>query len=320
MSFGRNITASATLLIRSLLLVLMSVAAARTAWADSLTYMRIEQAVLEERVQRTPSDIADRLAILRSQFRRAGCSDPLLEQAVPGAVLPNLICTLPGAVPGVLVIAASLDYRSHGEEERVQWATLELLPLLAESLNATVHRHTLVFAAFSGHNHDFAGSSIYLQRLSSTERKNLHGIIYLDHLGRVPPAYAHSFTYKSSKALAGNQRGSYSPNVLTANTGPAAQALKLAALPEIDDIAPTDTVVFAEVGVPAINLHSLSYSTVAGPGETETHLLRSALDMHSYNDTYNLLCVYVLYVDKLLAGNHSNSQRLEPDENTNSHK
>ena len=57
------------------------------------------------------------------------------------------------------MVGARLDYKPHVDDEAVQWATLELLPLLAESLNASPHRHTLVFAALTGHDHNFAGST-----------------------------------------------------------------------------------------------------------------------------------------------------------------
>lgn len=292
-------------LIGGVLSLLLLIGVARSCRADSLIYMRIDPAVLETRVQVAPPTPQERLRTLRAQFRSAGCGDQLQEQPVPGAELPNLICTLPGSEAGIIVVAARLDYKSHGDEERVDWATVELLPLLAESLNSALHRQTLVFAAFTGHEqHHFAGSSLYLKQLTEAQRNSLRGLIFLYHLGRVPPAYAYPRPDQSRLAEVGRRNGfkedAYDPNALVLNTGPAARALKLAEPSEISPNAASDTGNFANLGVLAINFHSLAYAAVPGIGGTITHISRTRLDPAVYNDTYNLLCVYVLLVDKAL--------------------
>ena len=45
--------------------------------AESVTYMRIDRTVLEKRVQAAPSTPKERLRVLRTQFRNAGCPDLL---------------------------------------------------------------------------------------------------------------------------------------------------------------------------------------------------------------------------------------------------
>src|SRR5262252_2872429 len=112
-------------------------------FADNLTYMRIDRAVIEKRIQSVPPTDQDRLTTLRTQFRAAGCtSDMLQEQQIPDVDLPNLICTIPGADPGAIVIGARLDSKAHGDEALVDWASVAVLPLLAESLNSAAHRET----------------------------------------------------------------------------------------------------------------------------------------------------------------------------------
>lgn len=306
MTFSPLNTSSSVRLMQSVLLFLLLFALVGPSLADNLLYLRIDRAVLENRVQVMPSTPQERLRTLRIQFRTAGCIDHLLEQVVPGAELPNLICTLPGSDTGMILIAASLDYKAHGDEERVQWATLTLLPLLAESLNSSPHRETLVFAALTGHDQSFSGASRYLDNLSETERKNLRGMVFLDHLGRVPPAYAYLFFDTVPTQMVGTRMSwapgadSHKPNVLTRNTASAARALKLAEPLEINETAPTDARVFAQAKVLAIKFYSPTYATLPGIGGTEIHISRTELNPGVYTDTYNLLCVYVLMVDKAL--------------------
>ena len=311
MTFSMLNTRSSVRLARSVLPFVLLMILLQPCRADSLLYMRIDRPVLDKRALAVPATPKDRLRVMRTEFRSAGCADHLQEQSVPGAELPNLICTLPGNDTGVIVIAASLDYKSHGDEERVQWATLELLPLLAESLNSSPHRETLVFAAFSGHEHGFAGSSHYVKNLSDTERQNLRGMIFLDHLGRVAPAYGYPEPDTSRVAMLKGRplmkEVSPKSSVMTTNISSAARALNLAPVSEINDIAPTDTRLFAETGVLAINFHSPAYVKLPGIGGTETHLSRTELDPIIYADTYNLLCVYVLIVDKALGAEHANN-------------
>lgn len=270
--------------------------------AESVTYMRIDRTVLENRVRIVPPTPHDRLQTLRAQFRNAGCPD-VLQQPVPNSELPNLICTLPGSEPGIIVVAARLDYKSRGDEERVEWATVELLPLLAESLNSAPHRCTLVFAAFTGHDHDFTGSTLYLRSLTEEHVKNLRGMIFLDHLGRVPPAYAYPFGHSPSRMAEVGKGFGFQPrdrdlDVLVRNIATAAHTLKLSQLSEINNIAATDTRVFAKVDVLTVNFHSLAYTTIPTFGAIDVRVWRTELDLAAYSDTYNLLCVYVLLVDR----------------------
>ena len=88
----------------------------------------------------------------------------ITEQTVPGNALNIVICTLPGSEPGSIIVSAGIDYHSTGDELLVQNATLEMLPLLVQSLNSNKRRYSLVLIAFTGEKKQ-EGSRYYLLQL-----------------------------------------------------------------------------------------------------------------------------------------------------------
>jgi VWFA-related protein len=285
-----------------LLLLILSVA----CFADNLVYVRIEQPVIEKRLQTVPATDTDRISTIRAQFKAAGCTpDQIQEQAIPDEDLPNIICTLPGPEPGAIIIATRLDSKAHGEEGQVDWGGPVMLPLLAESLNAAPHRQTLVFAAFAGHDREFAGANWYLEQLTSDQRAQIRGMIQIDHVGRTPAAYAFPGPDTSRLASVGQKpvlrETAHDPTTLSKVLPIAARSLKLPQAPKlINDIPATDARAFEDANIPSIVIHSVAYAEITPPGKFEqVHLMRTALDPKVYNDTYNLMCVYVLYLDKV---------------------
>ena len=159
--------------------------------ADNVTFLRVDKSVVQQRLQQAPQSPDQRVRSLRAMFEKAGCAKENVEvQTVPGQSLPNVLCTLPGTEIGTILIAARLDYDGRGEEGAVGWGGVVMLPLLAESLTSTSHRHTLVFAAFSGSN--AAGASWYWKSLSDAQRREFRGMVDLDHLGRTAAGYSTS--------------------------------------------------------------------------------------------------------------------------------
>jgi hypothetical protein len=98
-----------------------------------------------------------------------------------------------------------------------------------------------------------------------------------------------------------------------------AVALNVSSPTANDGILPTDTAVFQDAGIPSINFHSLNYSTRIETGKSESHQLRTAVDLSVYNDTYNFLCVYVLVVDKVLGGERTTSREVESEGSGSTH-
>jgi VWFA-related protein len=236
-------------------------------------------------------------------FEKAGCAKGNVElQTVPGQPLPNVICTLPGTEYGTILIAARLDYDGRGEEGAVGWGGVVMLPLMAESLTSTSHRHTLVFAAFSGSKME--GAAWYWKNLSDAQRVEFRGMVDLDHLGRTAAGY--------SAAASGAAMARLLPT--------ASHVLQLSPEPQpIADVPETDALYFQRVHVPAITIFSPGYVSKSPEGpptsvganplvpedvrkvaatSSSSFALKTGLDPEVYNQTYNLLCVYALFLDR----------------------
>ena len=274
------------------------------SFAANLTYVRVDEPIVAGRLALKPVDQAARLTMLRNQFLKAGCAaDQIKEQHVPGQDQPNLICTLPGTEPGSIVIGARSDYQSKGDELKVDWATLTTLPLLAESLVLTPHRYSLVFVAFTGHK-DLAGSAAYLKSLSDDERKAIRAMIDLDQIGRTPA----TFSFATVQAASGLTPLGPTKQITHDDT-PMSKLLPLAAITLKDteyahqnrEQLFTDAQNFERAGTLALTITSPAYTKLVRPGNTEVSMARTELDPKVYYQTYNLLCVYTLYLDRGIA-------------------
>jgi hypothetical protein len=169
------------------LLVLVTLATLSNA--DSIVYVRVDRPLIQEHLKLAQDGEAERLRTLRNLFQKAGCAQ-VLEQQVPKEESPNLICILPGDEEGTIIVGASLDYPSQEANNPSRWSTLSMLPLLAESLSSVPHRFTLMFVAFTGHEHGMRGASWYLSQLTEAQRKPIQAMVDLDNLGRTPAVYA----------------------------------------------------------------------------------------------------------------------------------
>ena len=247
--------------------------------ADTVIYVRIHRPLIEQRLKLAPSTKLDRLILLRTMFEQAGCkANQISEQEVPDQDLPNMICTLPGSNEGTIVVGVRADYKAHGPENAVDWSGLAMLPLLAESLNGTPRRCTLVFVAFTGHDRHLRGSSWYVEQLSASEKASVRAMVDLDAIGRTRPVFVLG------------QDDPVMANLLVA----AARALRLNYTPlkttEADfDEALGDAKPFQRAHIPAITLQSASQK-----------LAKAAVDIDAYEDTYRMLCVYLVYLERAL--------------------
>ncbi len=274
-----------------------------TCVADNVTFLRIDRSIVQQRIQQAPQTPEQRVQTLRVMFEKAGCTkDKIQVQTVPDQAFPNVICTLPGSEYGTILIASRLDYDSRGDEGAVGWGGVMMLPLLAESLTSTNHRHTLVFAAFSGTN--TAGASWYWKNLSDAQRREFRGVVDLDHVGRTAAAYS---TIANGAVMA---------RLLPA----AAKALRIDPDPQpVADVPEGYAAFFQRAHVPSITIYSAGYvSNGAGGAQSPVNAnpllpndvhqvgtttpasfaLKTALDPATYDQTYNLLCVYVLFLDR----------------------
>ena len=274
--------------------------------ADNLIYMRVDRSVIEERLQPVPADDAERVNTIRAQFRAAGCAtDMMQEQAIPNEELPNLICIVPGPDPGAIVVGTRLESRAKGDEAEVDWGGPVLLPLLAESMISAPHHLTIIFVAFAGHDHGLAGANYFLSQLNEEQRTQIQAMIQIDKVGRTPAQYGFPEPDTSRIATAGRRQVAmdvgHSPTTLSKVLPLAAGSLKMPEVPrQNNEIPATEARVFEEAKIPAIVIHSAAYTAITPPGTIESvHMARTALDPKQYTDTYNLMCVYLLYLDKV---------------------
>ncbi|HZD31813.1 MAG TPA: VWA domain-containing protein [Candidatus Angelobacter sp.] len=280
--------------------------------ADNLIYMRVDSSVIEKRLEPVPATEQDRINTLRAQFKSAGCAPDLLqEQTVPDEELPNLICMVPGQDPGAIVVGTRLQSKAKGEEAVVDWGGPVMLPLLVESLNSAPHHQTFIFVAFAGHEHGMAGASYFLKQLNDAQRGQIDAMIQLEKVGRTPAVYGFPGPDTSRVATAGRRSVAMSsghpPTTLSKVLPLAAASLKLAEAPQQNnDISATEARVFEDASIASIVIHSPSYTVINTPGKAEpVHMSRTAIDPKSYTDTYNLMCVYLLYLDKVYFMTHA---------------
>jgi VWFA-related protein len=274
--------------------------------AGRIIYLRVHRDVLEERVKASPQTGMERLHKLRAQFADAGCSnDALYEQAVPKQELPNLICNLPGKEPGRIVISAAMGQLSEGPEDETHWATLALLPLLAESVGHVPHRLSITFAAFSGQQHGLRGSSEYLRQLTKSQQQEIRAMVNLEDIGRTPLVYALAqedlglanwLTLSSTTLRVQSTPMEITPQSVDARLTNGAPVFNL------DDYL-VDAKTFQRDRIPAICLRSAPLPMVsamrhagAWPGNSSGR----SFDLEVYEQTYNVLSVYLLYLDSNL--------------------
>ena len=210
-----------------------------------------------------------------------------MEQQVPGQEVPNLMCILPGKEEGTLVVGASSDYRSPDAMTSDGWSTLTALPLLAESLSLVPHRFTLMFIAFTEHQNGMQGASWYVSQLTDAQRKSIRAMVNLNSLGKAPPVFTMAQsdnTLATWLQVAAQALRIPIPAQVDASTANSPPHLGLRSVKEENLWA--NATPFQQQLVPAIALRSGTSAT--------------AFDIDAYEDTYRLMCAYVLYLDSNL--------------------
>ncbi|MGH9511268.1 MAG: VWA domain-containing protein [Terriglobales bacterium] len=265
--------------------------------AENVVYVRVHRQLIEDCLKLAPATEAESIRVLRNLFQQAGCPQ-LLEQQVPNQDFPNLICVLPGDEEGTIVVGAGSDYASPDPVTPGGWSSLAMLPLLAESLSHVPHRLTLMFTAFVGHEHA-AGASWYTSHLTDVQRKSIQAMVDVDDLGRTPPVFGLAQT----------------DDTLATWLQVASQSLRVSAPDKVDNIIDAsfplqngiaashenpaaDIKPFQQAHIPAVAIHSaIPAQRLNGAAQATT---QSVFDIDTYEDTYRLLCVYVLYLDRNL--------------------
>lgn len=270
-------------------------------FAHAVAYLRLDSGIIERRLKQKPSDAQARLQTIRQQFREAGC-DPKTsrEQMVQGEMLPNVICSLPGSATGTVLFSAPLEY-SDADETGSGWATLAMLPLLAESLNGSTHRCTYVFVAFAGSNKG-SGATAYMTALPEATKKSIVAMIDLEQLGW-KPMYGFDGPQQKRNVLVGRSAIAVAKEH---DQTPLSQLLLAAAdtlkkpRPEVwrDEILKNDAEAFRRAQIQTLIVTSQNYVALTKFDGTEARVPQKTIDVKAYYATYNLLCVFGLHLDQ----------------------
>ncbi len=285
------------------LLLLVLVTLAIPCFADSIAYMRVHKDLIQEHVKLAQAGEADRIGTLRKMFQKAGCPQ-VLEQSVPKEEFPNLICVLPGDEEGTIVVGASSDYVSEEAQTSSRWGALAMLPLLAESLTAVRHRFTLTLVAFTGREHGTRGATWYLSQLTETQRKPIQAMIDLDNLGTTPAVY--TLAQPDQTLAKWLQVAAFSlqiPNPPLVDASTSNVPLHNGVITVKDEDLWANAKPFERERIPAIAVQSATPAMLPAlrqKGAIPERITGTGFDIDSYEDTYRLLCVYVLYLDRNL--------------------
>jgi hypothetical protein len=240
--------------------------------------------------------------MLRKAFENAGCKpNEITEQKLPDSTLSNVICTIPGTEPGSIIVSAAVDYNSNGDELLVNDATLHMLPLLIQSFHVTKPDHSLVFIGFSGTKKQ-AGSNYYLSQLSKEERKQILGMVFLDHLGRSPVRYLYPSQWNSTQVanIGWDKHVAHDSTALNKQLDVAAKSVNMEYPPELEEFFFTHALSFEHKGLISLTLSSPAYTILVRPNNADARMLSTTVNFSTYYETYNLLCVYLLKLDNSL--------------------
>jgi VWFA-related protein len=296
--------------VRRLFRLLVLCVVCAECFGGSIVYLRVHKNVLAERMKGGSVSRADRAHKLRSLFEAAGCSaDQIAEQLFPKQDLPNVLCRLPGREPGTIVVSAPIDFDAKAQDSS-QWATLALLPLMAESLGPAPHRFSLTFVGFAGHDHGLRGSSEFVKGLSKAQRGEIRAMISLEGLGRTPPVYV----LGQQDALLANwlSAAGASLRMRAVPTEINARSMNAQLINGVPDFRVEDYLLdarsFQLARVPTIALQSapaVMIPAIRKAGSWPPEISGAAFDLDLYEQIYNQLCVYVLLLDSNLGTAHA---------------
>ena len=81
-----------------------------SAWAATIHYGTVPQAIVEKHLRAVSSTNSEREEYLKEVFATSGCAGSVAEQAVKHSKTPNLICTLEGSDGAMIVVGAHFDF------------------------------------------------------------------------------------------------------------------------------------------------------------------------------------------------------------------
>jgi Zn-dependent M28 family amino/carboxypeptidase len=212
---------------------------------------------------------------LESRLRQA-----LTEMPVPGQKLPNLVCDLPGAEPGMILVTAHHDLAQVGEGAADNWSGSVLLPALYESLAKAPRKWTYRFVAFAGEETGLHGSTHYVRLMKKKQAPRPLAQINVDTIGLGMTEYCNG---RAQPQLA---------NLLLL----AAKQLKLpVGILSADQVSTDDTEPFHDAKVP-----TLSITSITAENWKLLHTPRDTISLVStshYDDSYRTIALLLAILD-----------------------
>jgi len=255
------------------------------AQGQQISYHRVEQSTVEERLKGSPSDNLGRQKRLRQLFEAAGCKgEALTEIEVEHSTLPNVICKLAGESNSVIVVGAHYDKVTAGMGVVDNWSGAALLASLFESLRNEPRRHTFLFIGFTDEEKGLVGSDQFLKQATAEQRSRIRAMINLDSLGLSPTKVWLSRADKGLAAALNNVAHS--------------MKLPLAGV-NVEQVGMADSESFAARRIPSLTIHSVTQETYPILHSSQDTL--AAIRMDDYYATYRLVAAYLSYLDQKLA-------------------
>jgi hypothetical protein len=253
----------------------------------SITYLRLSPEIIEKRLQ-PPASPLDWPDVLRKQYLKAGIpADQIAEQPVPGSSQPMIMCTIKGRGENLIVVSASLTRPKDDDSAKIAWASLAMLPLLAESLDGVSTESSILFIAFPNESRRHSGAASYVQQLSEPNKNEIKAGVEISGVGRGRTTLE---AKRDDRSLADW-------------LGTAALALQLPApwaANESDALNFTDARAFRSAGVRAISISSQPQRLPQSFSYSYKPL--NKLNLYEYYNTYQLLCVFLLDLDRAPRG------------------
>jgi hypothetical protein len=257
------------------------VLSAVTVGGQEIKFALLPDDVVRGRILSLRTSTVDRHEDLVAQFQSAGCGGVwLTEQPVKRAKTPNIICTLSGESPGVILVTAHYDMTGPGQGAIDNWSGASLLPDLYAAIAAFPRRHTIRFIGFTDEETGLVGSRAYVSNLDKVGLQEIRAVINLDSLGSGP---ASVWASRADPRLLFSLRQVES-------------ALQLGlSWVNVDGAGDTDSHPFMEKSVPVIDFHSLTRQTYAYLHTAKDNL--QAFQFDDYVKTYRTLAAYLAFLD-----------------------
>lgn len=258
--------------------------AATALAAQTVEFSLLEQPEVQARLERAAEPTAVRHDRLRELFVLSGCSaERIAEQPVKHAKTPNIICTLPGSEPGVILVTAHYDMAGPGLGVIDNWTGATMLANLHAALAVKPRRHTIQFIGFTDEEKGLVGSRSFVAQAKREGLAPIRAVINVDSIGMGPA---------SVWASRSDPRLLYALRQIEG-------AMKLGiSWVNVDNVGDTDSHPFAEKKIPVIDFHSLTTETFP--------ILHSARDtmgvlrFDDYYQTYRTLAAYLAFLDLTL--------------------